>query len=405
MNAAAARRIDACARAGARTGAGAQQNDRSMSAMNISELGQVFTPATVVSAMLAMRRNHGRVLEPSAGGGAFMRALDADAVGIELDAGVVADQRVRVGDFFSYSLENRFDTVIGNPPYVRYQDIRQATKRLLPMQWFDRRSNLYLFFVAKCMAHLDAGGELIFITPRDFLKSTNAKRLNEELYRQGSITHFTDLGDARIFDNCTPNCAIWRWQRGRKNRRTVMGNLFCYQNGQIWFGDAPPSGDRLGDYAEVKVGAVSGADAIFANRKHANVDMVCSKTRATGEARRMIYNKQCDYLRRHKAALLNRRIRRFDESNWWQWGRRYHDQAGERVYVNCKTRNAKPFFVSETRAYDGSVLALFPKDGISAGKIAAAMNRVDWRALGFVCDGRLMFTQKSLENAPVGAVA
>ena len=142
MNAAANRRIDACARAGA------QQNDRSMSAMNISELGQVFTPAAVVSAMLAMRRNHGRVLEPSAGGGAFMRALEADAVGIELDAGVVADRRVRVGDFFSYSLENRFDTVIGNPPYVRYQDIRQATKRLLPMQWFDRRSNLYLFFVA-----------------------------------------------------------------------------------------------------------------------------------------------------------------------------------------------------------------------------------------------------------------
>lgn len=369
--------------------------------MNISELGQVFTPAAVVSAMLAMRRNHGSVLEPSAGAGAFMRALEASAVGIEVDAGVVADARVRVGDFFSYPLENRFDTIIGNPPYVRYQDIVAATKRRLPMDWFDRRSNLYLFFIAKCMAHLNAGGELIFITPRDFLKSTNAKRLNEELYKQGSFTHFTELGDARVFDGYTPNCAIWRWQRGRKSRKTARGDLFCYQDGQIWFGDAPPTGDRLGDYAEVKVGAVSGADAIFANNKHANVKMVCSQTRATGHERNMIYNKQCDYLRRHKAALLRRRIRRFDESNWWQWGRRYHAQDGARVYVNCKTRNAKPFFASDTPAYDGSVLALFPKDGISAGKLADALNRVDWRALGFVCDGRLLFTQKSLENAPV----
>jgi len=47
------------------------------------------------------------------------------------------------------------------------------------------------------------------------------------------------------------------------------------------------------------------------------------------------------------------------------------------------------------------VLALFPKDGIGASRLAGVLNRVDWQALGFVCDGRLMFTQKSLENAPL----
>lgn len=48
---------------------------------NIRELDQIFTPAAVVQAMLAMRRNHGRVLEPSAGAGAFMRQLESSAVG------------------------------------------------------------------------------------------------------------------------------------------------------------------------------------------------------------------------------------------------------------------------------------------------------------------------------------
>ena len=147
--------------------------------MNISELGQVFTPPEVVEAMLELRRNFGSVLEPSAGEGAFMRALKTSATGIELDAGVIAEKRIQNGDFFAYPLKNRFDTIIGNPPYVRYRDIRHNTKRLLPMGWFDHRSNLYLFFIAKCMHHLNHGGEFIIINPRAFLTRPNSKRLHK----------------------------------------------------------------------------------------------------------------------------------------------------------------------------------------------------------------------------------
>jgi len=373
--------------------------------VNITALGQVFTPPDVVDAMLALRQNKGSILEPSAGDGAFMRGLGPAAIGIELDAniaGVAADARVRVGDFFAYSTENKFDSIIGNPPYVRFQSIRAGTLELLPMEWFDRRSNLYLFFIAKSMLHLEKGGELIFITPRNFLKSTNAKRLNEELYQQGSITHFADLGDRRIFNGFTPNCAIWRWERGRTNRETAMGGKFCHRDGQIWFGEHP-QGKSLGDFFDVRVGAVSGADSIFANEKHANVKMVCSRTRKDGYERKMIYNKRCGYLEGFKSALMGRKVRRFDESNWWQWGRAYCRRSGPRIYVNCKTRMAKPFFVSDAEAYDGSVLALFPKSGgMRLGKVVDALNKLDWQSLGFVCGGRLLFTQKSLQNAPVG---
>jgi len=371
--------------------------------VNINTLGQVFTPPDVVHAMLALRQNKGSVLEPAAGCGAFMRELEPGAIGIELDAHVAAaDARVRVGDFFAYSTENQFASVIGNPPYVRFQSIRNDTRELLPMTWFDRRSNLYLFFIAKSMLHLEKGGELIFITPRNFLKSTNAKRLNEELYAQGCITHFADLGDRRIFNGFTPNCAIWRWERDRANRETAMGNRFCYRDGQIWFG-AHPRGGSLGDFFDVRVGAVSGADSIFANARHANVKMVCSRTRTDGYERKMIYNKPCGYLEGFKSVLLGRRVRKFDESNWWQWGRAYCKRGGPRIYVNCKTRMAKPFFVSETESYDGAMLALFPKRGdMRLGKAADALNKLDWQSLGFVCGGRLLFTQKSLQNAPVG---
>jgi hypothetical protein len=42
---------------------------------NIEQLGQVFTPPTVVNFMLDLCRNKGRALEPSAGDGAFFQLL------------------------------------------------------------------------------------------------------------------------------------------------------------------------------------------------------------------------------------------------------------------------------------------------------------------------------------------
>jgi adenine-specific DNA-methyltransferase len=65
-----------------------------------------------------------------------------------------------------------------------------------------------------------AGGELVFITPRDFVKATSAVPLNRLLHAAGTITDFVDLGDSRLFDGATPNCAIWRFERDNFSRRT-----------------------------------------------------------------------------------------------------------------------------------------------------------------------------------------
>ncbi|NLF54194.1 MAG: class I SAM-dependent methyltransferase, partial [Thauera phenolivorans] len=164
---------------------------------DIAALGQIFTPEPVVRAMLALRRNPGRVLEPSCGDGAFLRQLPG-AVGLELDPDH-CPPGARVMDFFAYPEREVFDTIIGNPPYVRFQDIPAATRRLIDAgpyaAWADGRANLYLFFIAKCVRHLRPGGELIFITPRDFLKATSAVKLNRLLYEAGSITDAIELGD------------------------------------------------------------------------------------------------------------------------------------------------------------------------------------------------------------------
>ena len=48
------------------------------------------------------------------------------------------------------------------------------------------------------------------------------------------------------------------------------------------------------------------------------------------------------------------------------------------------------------------MLAIFPRDpAVDAARLAAALNKVDWNDLGFICDGRFLFTQRSLEQTPL----
>ena len=437
--------------------------------LNVQHYGQVFTPEEIVCEMLSLRKNTGTVLEPACGNGAFLKHLN-QAVGIELDPNLIKgtskvydgsdhfestelcdinqtgfekagalkafpsyrenvkheisnkisikskvqdfkfnreELKILSGDFFAYPLNKQFDTIIGNPPYVRFQDILPGTKKLLnqnniPMDWFDRRSNLYLFFIAKSMAHLKEGGELIFITPRDFLKATSAKRLNQELYNQGTITDYQELGDLPVFKGYAPNCAIWRWQKGLFDRRLSNQELwFNHSQGQLWFGQPCHTNQRIADLFDVKVGAVSGADSIFTHAQRGNADMVCSHTAVTGQTRRMIYNQKDKALYPHKHTLMNRRIRTFNEHNWWEWGRKHCEREGPRVYVNSKTRNPKPFFTHKSCFYDGAVLALFPKDpNRDVQQAIYTLNQINWPELGFSCGGRLLFSQQSLSNTP-----
>jgi adenine-specific DNA-methyltransferase len=364
--------------------------------MNIKTLGQVFTPEAIVKTMLNLRKNDGSVLEPSSGDGAFIKQLESTAVGIEIDENRYFDQRVINADFFDYSIENKFDTIIGNPPYVRFQDIQVETKNKLDMDLFDSRSNLYLFFIYKSIQHLSDNGELIFIIPNNFLKSTSASKLNNYIYQSGTITDFIDLGDSKVFKKVTPNVVIFRFEKNNFSRITNGVKHFIHFNGQLCFTNKKYE-KSFSDLFFVKVGAVSGADHIFEHES--GVEFVCSYTRKTGKTKKMIYNKESEHLLQHKEQLLNRRIKKFNESNWWEWGRKHFDSKLKRIYVNQKTRNKKPFFTHESTYYDGSILAIFPKDQtLDLKMLVDHLNEVDWDELGFVIGERYIFSQRSLEN-------
>jgi adenine-specific DNA-methyltransferase len=395
--------------------------------LNVKTLGQVFTQEHTVDFMLSLRKNNNSILEPSCGAGAFSDRIKNEIgfKAIEFDKKVCPNYAEQT-DFFEFDRDNKekFNTIIGNPPFVKYKDIHLSTKEILESDilnkfdgYFGQRTNLYMFFIHKCLYHLNIGGELIFINPRDFLKATSSIKLNNLLFSAGTITDIIDLGDTKLFNGFSPNCVIWRFELGNLSRKTnfrtariennkiklstIEERKFTNVNGQLMFLRSENT-IPFSKIFYVKVGAVSGADDIFTcsdpNGKDATY-FITSETRTTGLTKRFYYNVDVPQLKEHKEALLNRKIKSFTEDIWYTWGRNLPPSIGKRAYVNCKTRQKNPFFTHVCNNFDGSVLAIFLKNQeLDLAEIIQDLNYVNWEEMGFVADGRFLFSQKSLEN-------
>lgn len=218
--------------------------------------------------MIFLIKNNGSILEPSAGCGNIFNLLPKNRrVGIEIDS-EVATSEMKIMDFFDEN--NKYDTIIGNPPYLSYKEIPKSTLSKLP-NVLDKRANLYMFFIWNCLDLLNNNGELIFLVPRDFIKLTSAQMLNKRLNEEGGFTYWEEFGDKQIFDNVSPNVVIFRWQKGIKHTIPIY-----YLDGFFYFEKL--NGSKLSDFFNIKVGAVSGANSIFYN-KNGNIELAYSETK------------------------------------------------------------------------------------------------------------------------------
>lgn len=372
----------------------------------IKNLGQVYTPKNIVEMMFNLSKSDGNILEPSSGDGAFTKWIKENSnrkiTSIEIDP----DNNqldFLIMDFFDYDESIKYTTIIGNPPYVSFKNISKDTLSKIQMKSYmssyDNRTNLYIHFIRKCVEHLENNGEMILITPREFIKATSSIKLNSFLYENGTITDWYEYGDDVVFKGYSPTVVVWRFEKNNFSRktRTNDGTMdFKSNDGQISFTNSNNI-IKFSDIFFVKVGAVSGMDEIFTN-ENGNQSFVCSYTNKTGELKKMFYNIKHPDLFEFKDKLINRKIKNFNENNWWKWGRGLYESNSDRIYVNCKTRDKNPFFTNEHKYYDGSILAIFPKIDMDLKKATHYLNNVDWNELGFKVGGRLCFTQKSLEN-------
>ena len=375
------------------------------------KMGQYFTISEDLQKFVFDKVKHrgSLILEPSFGAGHLLKKFkdanpDYPMVAYELDNTIKpaitfnAHQTIVYGDFTKQKITQKFKTIVGNPPYVK-----QST------------GNLYIKFIEICFGLLDTDGEIVFIVPSDFIKLTSASSLIDSMIKQGSFTDFLFPHDEKLFEGASVDVVIFRYEKGLKTKDTIVNGkkMICNVNsGIITFSDTEVRGNPLSDKFNVYVGLVSGRDEVYRNPA-GNMDILNDKDRVQKYIFTETFptgNASIDaHLRANKSVLLQRKIRKFNEDNWFEWGAPRNITSIQKnygkpcIYVRNMTRNQEVAFIDTVQHFGGSLLCLIPKEETSAEelkKIVSFLNTEDLQK-DYMYSGRFKIGHKQVCNVIV----
>jgi hypothetical protein len=189
-----------------------------------------------------------------------------------------------------------FDVIIGNPPYIRIQKMREWASEQIG--YFKERYesanagsyDIYVVFVERCLGLLNDSGVLGFILPHKFFNEHYGKPLRALLSRGRHVNQIVHFGDQQVFSSTTYTCLLflqksgtdscvfevvrnlkaWR-ANGESENRTVPAERFSDQEWTIAVGKGAGLFERLGNSypslgevtSEIFVGLQTSADTVY----------------------------------------------------------------------------------------------------------------------------------------------
>ncbi|GEA59609.1 Eco57I restriction-modification methylase domain-containing protein [Vibrio comitans] len=217
------------------------------------EKGEVFTKPTIVDYMLdvvevcdALFNPSSKILEPSCGQGEFVIALtkklvnkvstlqqvpaydyfvgkifafDISSVNIAVakqkvrnelvkifsteEAHTIADSWFYCEDFLLWESAVKFTHVVGNPPYVRIENIPSLLLEEYRANFVTMtdRADLYVAFYEKSLELLVDGGQLIYICTDRWMKNRYGRNLRNLIHKSYNLRMILDLYGQRAFQS------------------------------------------------------------------------------------------------------------------------------------------------------------------------------------------------------------
>lgn len=192
--------------------------------------------------------------------------------------------------FLSESLgRRRFSAVVGNPPYVRIQNLNEELREIVKRWSFSRGdTDMFIPFFELGIELLEDGGKVGYITPNSYFTSKAGRELRRFLQKGKLIEEIVDFDHHQIFDGLTTYTAITIVSKRRRkyfifkkiedasqitNLRKVRGRKINF--GELDFTKWNLSKDRrivrvmerapykLKDVADIRVGIATLADRVF----------------------------------------------------------------------------------------------------------------------------------------------
>ena len=376
--------------------------------MSKHELGQYFTTNQQLQEKVTsfILNEPTEILEPSMGRGDLVSCIQNKLPNVvvnmyEIDKSIVlleniAREEVIYGDFMKQNIDKSYKTIVGNPPYVK-----------------TKQGNLYIDFTEKCYHLLEENGELIFIVPSDFFKLTSAAKLLNEMMTHGTFTHIYHPHKENLFANASIDVVVYRYCKNKDlDKKTLYNDKLLYitnNDGLITFSDTLCQDQTtFKDYFDVYVGIVSGKEDVYKNNQLGNIEVLNGKNKIE----KYVYitefpsnNQDINhYLLEHKTDLLSRKIKKFNENNWFEWGAPRNISVMEKnvgkdcIYISNLTRNKEVAFIDKVQYFGGSLIMLKPKKKCNLYNIVNYMNSEKFKE-NFMFSNRFKIGHRQICNS------
>ena len=130
-----------------------------------------------------------------------------------------------------------FDIIIGNPPYIRQEKIKELKERLQKEEFynpiiqkkekyecFSGTADIYIYFFEKGFKLLSENGILSFITSNKYTRAKYGSKFREFLLKNTDIKEFIDFNGIKVFESATVDTAILSFSR-KKEENPML--LYC----------------------------------------------------------------------------------------------------------------------------------------------------------------------------------
>lgn len=195
--------------------------------------GQYFTPKIMADFMLRLSNipKTASVLEPSCGKGVFLNSLAEygfkNITAYEIDNSLNNPYPVHYQSFISADIKEKFDLVIGNPPYIRWKNLEAHLKDELSNNelWGKYCNSLcdYLYiFILKSILSLRENGELIFICPEYWLNTNHAQKMRNFMLENGYVEQIISFNESKIFDKATISNIVFKYVKSKSRSNHLI---------------------------------------------------------------------------------------------------------------------------------------------------------------------------------------
>jgi len=190
--------------------------------------GQYFTPKIISDFMVSQinKDKDSKVLEPSAGKGVFLKSLlerdfnKIDAFEIDSSLENKSSVEIKYEDFLKSNINEKYDVIIGNPPYSRWKNIPDKIKSNFDDPYWDKKinglSDLLYSFIFKSIDKLKENGELIFITPTFWIQTHHSTPVRKYVYKNGVMDFIITFDEMKIFKKASTMFMIFKFIKKKK---------------------------------------------------------------------------------------------------------------------------------------------------------------------------------------------